>query len=113
MVTSSPPWRPTAATLVDEVEPIHWESAAEFSLGSRGSGLIANSEVPFVRMDVDDSPSQSLIGALEQDLMSSQEEEVGSHHSAEEEGDPVVHGPRASRRLVLVGGCQDSPVANR
>ena len=60
-------------------------------------------------MDVNDNPSQSLIGALEQDSMSSQEEEVGSHHSADEEGDPNVVHPRASRRLVLVGGCQDKP----
>ena len=62
-------------------------------------------------MDVENSPSHSLIGALEQDLMSSQEGECGSHHSDEKAGHPVrVQGPRTSRRLVLVCGCQDTTV---
>ena len=58
---------PTAATLVEEVEPTHQARVADFSPVSRVSSF----EVPTIRMDVDDSPSHSLVGALEQDLMSS------------------------------------------
>ena len=78
----------TAATLVDGTEPTQWESGAEFSPASRGSGLISSPEVPTVRMDVDDSPTPSVVGALERDLMSSPE----ADEDAESDGESVVSG---------------------
>ena len=97
---------PTAATSVEEVEPTQRASGADFSPVSRGSGLVSSLEVPTVRMDVEDSPSHSLVGALEQDLMSSPEEERGfiglwpDQENAGSDGASVVSGEAPDVEVV-------------
>ena len=86
--------RPSVATLVDEAEPTQWESGADFSPMSRASASLPP-DVPTVRMDDGDSLSTSLVGALEQDLMSSTEEEPGlwpEQENPESDGESVVSG---------------------
>ena len=53
-------------------------------------------------MDVDDSPSHSLVGALEQDLMSSPEERgfVGLDQDGESDGASVVSGEAPDVEVV-------------
>ena len=91
---------PTAATLVEEVEPTHQARVADFSPVSRVSSF----EVPTIRMDVDDSPSHSLVGALEQDLMSSPEERgfigLWPDQDGESDGASVVSGAAPDVEVV-------------
>ena len=71
-----------------------WESGADFSPGVR----VDFESMPTVWIDVDDSPHRSLVGALEQDLMSSPGGELGfiglwpEQENAESDGESVVSG---------------------
>ena len=58
--------------------------------------------MPTIRMDVDDSPSHSLVGALEQDLMSSPEERlfIGLDQDGESDGAFVVSGEAPDVEVV-------------
>ena len=65
---------------------------------------VSSFEVPTVRMDVDDGPSHSLVGALEQDLMSSPEERgfigLWPDQDGESDGASVVSGEAPDVEVV-------------